>query len=95
MSTFQPDKWIFVGDFDADPHSKRQVQTCSDLGYNIRGAIMCHEKEHEKTEACHKVPAFPCFCNTESQLCVSGLRTTTEDFEELQKLSDQALKDKK
>ena len=95
MSSFQPEKWIFVGDFENDPHSKTQVQTCNDLKYNIRGAIMCHEKEHEKTEACFKVPAFPCFCNTDSQLCVAGLRTTPEQFDELQKMSDEALKERK
>lgn len=92
---FDPQRWICVLDFDADPYSKKQVQTCKELGLDIKGAILCNESDHAKSEACMTVPAFPCFCNLDSNMCVSGLRETLSDFEELQKLSDTELKKKK
>lgn len=89
--SFDPQKWIFVGDMDACQHSKKQVGICKDLQLNIKGAILCNEPDHKESEACIKVPAFPCFCNLDSNICIAGLRETKEQFEELQKLSDDEL----
>lgn len=91
---FDPQRWIFVGDMDACAHSKKQVEICKDLALNIKGAIFCNDKDHRDSEACVKVPAFPCFCNLDSNICVAGLRDSRIQFEELQKLSDEALKNK-
>ena len=94
MSAFDPQRWIFVGDIETCPHSKRQVQTCKDLGLDIKGAILCNEPDHAKSEACEKVPAFPCFCNLDSNVCIAGLRETMDQFNELQSISDTELKKK-
>lgn len=88
---FDAQRWIFVGDMDVCPHSKQQVGICKDLKLNIKGAILCNEADHKNSEACLKVPAFPCFCNLDSNMCVAGLRETKSQFDELQVLSDTEL----
>lgn len=95
MSKFDPQRWIFVGDLEECPHSKKQVETCKSLNLNIKGAILCNDPDHKDSEACVKVPAFPCFCNLDSNICVSGLRENMAHFDELQKLSDEEMKKKK
>ena len=90
-SEFKASPWIFVGDFNICPHSEKQVQICKNMGLQLKGAILCHEKDQASSEACKQVPAFPAFCNTESNLCVAGLRETKDHFRELQKLSDEQL----
>lgn len=89
---FHANRWIFVGDMDKCKHSKDQVSICKKLGLEIKGAILCNDKEHENTEACHQVPAFPSFCNIDTKVCVSGLRESMDDFHELQKISDEKKK---
>ncbi len=92
---FDPQRWIFVGDLDVCPHSKKQVGICKNLNLNIKGAILCNDPDHKDSEACVKVPAFPCFCNLDSNICIAGLRETPEHFAELQKLSNDELARKK
>lgn len=85
---FDAPKWIFVGDLEECAHSKKQVEICKSMKLPLKGAILCNDKDHAESEACVKVPAFPCFCNVESHLCVAGLRETSDQFDALQKLSD-------
>ena len=92
---FDAPNWIYVGDIETCPHSKKQVGICKDLGLNLKGAVLCNDPEHSKSDACVKVPAFPSFCNLESNICVAGLRETMDQFKELQKMSDDELKKKK
>lgn len=87
---FKAPQWIFVGDTEICPHSKHQVEVCKNLGLPLKGAILCNDEEQKKSEACQQVPAFPCFCNTETNVCISGLRENMEDFIELQKMADEA-----
>jgi hypothetical protein len=89
---FNAENWIFVGDVDICEHSKKQVQICKDLNLPIKGAILCNEPEHAKSEACQKVPAFPSFCNLKSNVCIAGLRDNMEQFHHLEKMSNQQLK---
>ena len=92
--SFKPDEWIFVGDMEACPHSKNQVEICNNLDLKIKGAILCNEDQHSNSEPCMQVPAFPCFCNINSQVCISGLRENLEHFHDLQKISDEKAKEK-
>ena len=92
--TFDAEKWIFVGDTDMCDYSKFQVDICKSLELPLKGAILCNDEQQRESEACQKVPAFPCFCNIETSVCISGLRETIEDFQELQRLSDEAVKAK-
>lgn len=85
---FEAEKWVLVCDFENDKHSQPQVEKLQELGYDIKGAIQCHDSKYADSEACMKVPAFPTFCNSETNLCVAGLRTTPEHFEDLQRMSD-------
>lgn len=85
---FKAEEWIFVGDIDECPHSKNQVEICKSLDLRIQGAILCNEDQYSKSEPCIQVPAFPSFCNVNSQVCISGLRENLEQFHELQKISD-------
>jgi hypothetical protein len=89
---FEAEKWIFVGDTQYDPYSQEQVDICKNLHLPLKGAILCNDENQKKSEACQKVPAFPCFCNIETSVCVSGLRETLEDFEDLQNESDKVAK---
>tara|TARA_B100001741_G_C16554059_1_gene601292 strand:- start:2006 stop:2293 length:288 start_codon:yes stop_codon:yes gene_type:complete len=92
--SFKPEEWIFVGDMNVCPHSKNQVDICNTLDLKIKGAILCHEDKYSDSEPCKQVPAFPSFCNVNSQVCISGLRESLDDFNELQKMSDEKLVDK-
>ena len=92
--SFDAEKWIFVGDTEYCDHSKHQVDVCKGLELPLKGAILCNDEKQRESEACQKVPAFPCFCNVETSVCISGLRETMEDFYELQRLSDEAVKNK-
>ena len=92
---FDAQRWIVVVDMDACPHSKKQVATCKDLNLNMKGGILCNDPDHKDSEACMKVPAFPCFCNVDSNICVAGLRETREQFDELQRLSNEEVKRKR
>ena len=84
-----------MGDMEKCPHSVKQVDTCKALGLNMKGAILCNETDHAKSDACVKVPAFPCFCNLDSNVCISGYRDTQAQFDELQKISDNEMTKKK
>tara|TARA_B110000046_G_scaffold169754_1_gene189133 strand:- start:1440 stop:1748 length:309 start_codon:yes stop_codon:yes gene_type:complete len=92
---FDAPNWIFVGDMEECPHSKRQVEVCKQLGLNIKGAVLCNEPEQAQSDACTKVPAFPCFCNVASNVCVAGLRTLPSQFDDLQRISDTELRKNK
>lgn len=92
---FNPQEWIVVVDSEICTHSKAQVDICNKMDLKIKGAILCNDKEHSNSQPCQQVPAFPSFCNINSQVCISGLRETAEDFEELQQQSDQMLAQKK
>ena len=91
-SKFAAGDWIFVGNVDICEHSKKQVEVCKTLNLPVRGAILCNDPEHAKSEACQKVPAFPSFCNLKSNVCVAGLRESMEQFHALEKLSNDELK---
>lgn len=93
--TFDAEKWIFVGDTEHCEYSKQQVQICKDLNLPLKGAILCNDENQRESEACQKVPAFPCFCNIETSVCISGLRETEDDFKELQRLSNDSSQNKK
>ena len=93
MSTFRPEEWIFIGDLDICPHSDKQVKVCQEMQMPIKGAILCNDPEHKASPACTNVPSFPSFCNVESQICVSGLRTTKAQFDDLQRISDKRKSD--
>ena len=86
MSAFVPEEWILVGDTDVCPHSKKQIQVCKDLQLHVKGAILCNEKANETNPACLYIPAFPAFCNTDKNVCVSGLRENKAAFDEMQKI---------
>lgn len=88
--SFKAENWIFVGDTSLCPHSKHQVDVCKELNLPLKGAILCNDEEQRKSEACQKVPAFPCFCNLETNVCISGLRENMTDFVELERLSDES-----
>ena len=92
---FDASKWIFVGDIEKCPHSKEQVGVCKQLQLDIKGAILCNDPDHASSEACANVPAFPSFCHLDSQVCVSGLRHTCTHFEELQRIADDAMRNKR
>lgn len=89
--SFQAEKWVFVGDFETCPYSKKQVEFCKNNNMNIKGAILCHEDKFSNSDACNKIPHFPSFCNVDTNVCISGLRETKEQFAELQKISDEKL----
>lgn len=91
--TFDAEKWIFVGDTEKCEYSKEQVNICKELQLPLKGAILCNDEKQRESDACQKVPAFPCFCNIETSVCISGLRENMDDFKELQRLSDEASKE--
>lgn len=86
--SFDAANWVLVCDMEQDPYSKQQIEKLNEFGYEIKGAIQCNDTKYKDSEPCKKVPAFPCFCNTETSVCVPGLRETKELFDDLQKLSD-------
>lgn len=88
---FDPTNWVLVCDTNIDPYSKPQIDKLNEFGFHIKGAITCNDDKFKSSEACQKVPAFPCFCNTETSICVPGLRETQELFDELQAISDEKI----
>ena len=84
---FQPDQWIFIGDKSC-AHSETQIKALQELKYDIKGGIMCNEEKNKNIDACKQIEYFPTFCNTLTKTCVSGLRTTKEEFYKLQAISD-------
>lgn len=90
---FQGDAWVLVCDTEIDQYSKPQIEKINELGIQIRGAIQCSDPKFKDADACKKVPAFPCFCNTETSICVPGFRETKELFEDLQVFSDSKKQD--
>lgn len=92
---FDAKKWIFVGDVETCPHSKKQVGICKAMALDIKGAILCNEPDHAESDACKNVPAFPSFCHLDSKICVSGLRHTCPQFEDLQRLADEEMQKNK
>lgn len=87
-TTFKGEQWMFVGNTESCPYSILQVQKVRDLGLDVKGAVLCNHPDHRDAPVCKKVPAFPCFCNVETQLCIPGLRETMPHFNYLQWLSD-------
>jgi hypothetical protein len=85
---FEPANWVLVCDTKIDEHSRPQIEKIREFGYEIKGAIECNDEQFQDSEACKKVPAFPCFCNVETSTCVSGFRDTPELFHDLQLISD-------
>ena len=87
MSKFVANDWFCILDFKNDEYSKKQVEVAKKLNLDLKGAVLCHEEQNTDSEICKKYPAFPTFCNTETNICVSGFRSTMKDFEDLQKIS--------
>lgn len=85
---FEPKNWVLVCDTEVDKYSGPQIETLKAMDLKIKGAIQCNDPKFKDHEACKTVPAFPAFCNTESQICVSGFRETQEHFDKLQQISD-------
>lgn len=85
--SFDAEKWVLVGDKTVDPHTSTQIEIIKDKDIKIKGAILCDDEKQKDSEAC-KLPAFPTFCNVDTQICVAGLRETEEQFEALQKISN-------
>ena len=88
-SALSPDAWAIVADLDICPHSKRQIQIAKEMSLPLKGAIFCNEDEHKSTEACMKAPAFPMWCNVTNNQCFAGLRETCDQFEQLERLSQE------
>tara|TARA_B110000008_G_C16846792_1_gene515064 strand:+ start:778 stop:1053 length:276 start_codon:yes stop_codon:yes gene_type:complete len=84
---FQAEDWVLVGNTDL-PYTKEQIEACKSLDLNIKGAILCNDPAKADSDACKMIPQFPAFCNTKTQICVSGLRDDTKLFDELQEYSD-------
>tara|TARA_Y100000746_G_C15432687_1_gene419331 strand:- start:387 stop:707 length:321 start_codon:yes stop_codon:yes gene_type:complete len=88
MSSFRAHEWVLVADTDICTHSREQIQVLQTLDQKVKGAILCNETQHENSAPCQQVPAFPAFCNLESQFCFSGLRTDQTLLDEIQSESD-------
>jgi hypothetical protein len=80
--SFQPENWVLVCDTKIDPHSQKQIDNLQSQNYanKLKGAIDCGLDKNKDVEACKQVPAFPSFCNTETNVCISGYRSTTEQY---------------
>lgn len=89
MAEFDASKWVLVGDFEIDPYTRQQIDICKNLNMPLKGAIICSEQDHKDSPACFQVPAFPAFCNVESQMCISGMREIPEHFKDLQQKSNE------
>ena len=87
-SDFKPSEWVLIGDLNICQYSKEQIQVLQNLNHQIKGAILCNETRHENSPPCYQVPAFPSLCNTETQLCYSGLRSDQASLNEAQLDSD-------
>ena len=83
MSTFNANDWFLVGDTNICPYSKEQIKICQNLNIQVKGAVLCNDAENTNNPACLQVPAFPAFCHVEKNMCISGLRETTDSFEDL------------
>lgn len=89
MSTFNPKQWVLVGDTNICEHTVSELKFLQENSIDLKGMIPCNDEKYKDHEACKMIPAFPAFCNTETQLCVSGLRDSWELFHDLQKISDE------
>ena len=85
--TFDPRKFVLVGDTDVCEHTSEQLERCSRMEMDLKGVILCNEPRHADTDACKKIAAFPAFCNVETNMCASGLRETQSEFDELATLT--------
>lgn len=83
--SFDPSKWIFVGDTKLDL-VKEQVDVLKQMYPNLKGAVIC--KDEQSNPICQKLPHLPAFCNTEKNVCFEGLRTTKESFDQMQRECD-------
>jgi len=89
---FKPEEWICVLDKNIDKYSNEQIQAIKDLKLSLHGAIVCSDKDQENNPACKQVPAFPSFCNINTNVCASGLRKSLDHFEMLHELSARSKK---
>tara|TARA_B100001778_G_scaffold306306_1_gene285546 strand:+ start:496 stop:774 length:279 start_codon:yes stop_codon:yes gene_type:complete len=85
---FTASEWILVGNKDECPYTTEQIKIVQKNNYEIKGAILCDQIDDKNKEICHNIPNFPSFCNMKTNICVSGLRETPEDFQNLQNTSD-------
>ena len=89
MSSLEADKWILVGNLEKDPHTQTQINVIKEMDLQLKGAIMCNDEKHRDSDVCKTIPAFPSFCNIETQVCVAGLRENNEQFASLQAISNE------
>ena len=86
-TAMEPEAWALVADLEACPHSVTQMQAAKEMGLPLKGAILCHLPEYADQEPCRKAPAFPLFCNVNTNKCFAGLRDTCELIQELETLN--------
>ena len=84
--SFDEKKWVAVLDTKICEYSRKQSELIADLKLELKGVVDCSNPEHEKSEICSKVPAFPCFCNIETSSCYTGYRNNIDKLHELEKL---------
>ena len=87
--SFRSDDWILVGDRNICEHTRMQLDIFQNLNVTIKGALFCDSDQHVNHDACTQVPAFPAFCNVNTNICVSGLREDLQSLDDLQKISDE------
>jgi len=89
------EKWVLVADTDICQFSKKQIEVIKENNINIKGAVLCNEKQNDSTPICHKVDFFPSFCNVEKNICVPGFIKNKKDFENLEDVLRQELEKNK
>lgn len=86
---FDPSKWVVVGDMVDCEFTQKQVKYLQDNKVPLHGAILCNDEKSKKSSVCTELEYFPAFCNVDSNLCVSGYRSTSKEFDELQMKNDE------
>lgn len=89
FEAFDPKRWVLVGDYTSCPHTRAQVSFIKQNKLPLYGAIMCDEADTKTSEVCSDLEYFPAFCNLDSNFCLTGGRKTVEEFDELQRRSDE------
>ena len=80
---FAPDTWALIAHPEICPHSQKQIEVLKDLNVPLKGIVRCDLKENQTAEACLNTPYFPMLCNTKSNKCYAGLRTTCAQLEDI------------
>ena len=73
--------WVLV--VDDDSVSRRQVKTCTELKIPDLMSLDCSTSDNTESRVCNNVDYFPAFCNTATNKCHYGMRTTKRDIMEL------------